>query len=840
MDFFKAQEQARKNTAWLVVWFVLAVMGIIALVYLASIVVPYAWREPELRSEVLAFGIFPLALYLLYRAWQEGVVVPLIIVAVVSAILTFFVMYSVWYMSESPLLRMEFRAQHELFASLPLWEFWNHPEWRMKALLMWICAIIFLAVLYLTVLIELGFKHFHINYTWLDIWLSLAVIVLTVFLFYHDQSAEVEQQVFTLWDSGRFLWVCLCIGGSIVLASLYKIWQISRYGGRLIAELLDGRVVTRDTKDSMEKRLVNVIEEMSIAAGIPAPVAYVLTYESSLNAFAAGLTTRDCVIGVTQGLLETMTRDELQGVIAHEVSHIVNGDSRLNLRIIGVLYGIHALTLMGRSLMRMPGVIAVFGHAVCMLGFIGVFFGRIIQAALSRQREYLADAAAVQFTRYPGGLISALQKLLETGSAIDSPQAVAASHLFLGVSDASDAFHAFLFDTHPSLTNRIRRLGGARLIQANEEARPSSTPVATFAEEYNVLVTHAAMPAPAGLTGQPKEITSASLKHVEALPANRPGSITINLPEEITPASLKHVEALLANLPDSITISLPEKITSESLNHVKALLASLPDVGSITISLPEKITSGSLNHATTLLDHLPNTLRQQSHNTIGATGILAGLLFSRQSGTREQQEKLLPSGVLPVAQSLYQWLNEQPEQGARYRLVWLDLILPTLREAHNTERQQVITLANDLIRADERVTPTKFAIYSLVHSSLLNPERGIKRSELRPEQLDKDISDLLALLAYAGHTDAETTEAAYQAAIACSPAQTQRPIPAKSELSLNKIAEVLFRLAFAAPPYREKLLIACEVAVQHDGKITPVENELLRAIKQSLDCPAPL
>ncbi|MCL2022595.1 MAG: M48 family metallopeptidase [Betaproteobacteria bacterium] len=827
MDFFKAQEQARKKTRWLVVLFALAVMVIIALVYLASIVVPYAWREPELRSEVLAFGILPLALYLLYRAWHAEISFSFImlIVALTLGVFCFAMFY-----------------QAALTDSVA---FWEHPDRIIQVLALWVYVIAALALCY---------AFFADDQIVAGIMMSFACIVCTAIFYYYDQfpkveqqlfslldqSAEVEQQVFTLWDSGRFLWVCLCIGGSIVLASLYKIWQISRYGGRLIAELLDGRVVTRDTKDSMEKRLVNVIEEMSIAAGIPAPVAYVLTYESSLNAFAAGLTTRDCVIGVTQGLLETMTRDELQGVIAHEVSHIVNGDSRLNLRIIGVLYGIHALTLMGRSLMRMPGVIAVFGHAVCMLGFIGVFFGRIIQAALSRQREYLADAAAVQFTRYPGGLISALQKLLETGSAIDSPQAVAASHLFLGVSDASDAFHAFLFDTHPSLTNRIRRLGGARLIQANEEARPSSTPVATFAEEYNVLVTHAAMPAPAGLTGQPKEITSASLKHVEALPANRPGSITINLPEEITPASLKHVEALLANLPDSITISLPEKITSESLNHVKALLASLPDVGSITISLPEKITSGSLNHATTLLDHLPNTLRQQSHNTIGATGILAGLLFSRQSGTREQQEKLLPSGVLPVAQSLYQWLNEQPEQGARYRLVWLDLILPTLREAHNTERQQVITLANDLIRADERVTPTKFAIYSLVHSSLLNPERGIKRSELRPEQLDKDISDLLALLAYAGHTDAETTEAAYQAAIACSPAQTQRPIPAKSELSLNKIAEVLFRLAFAAPPYREKLLIACEVAVQHDGKITPVENELLRAIKQSLDCPAPL
>jgi hypothetical protein len=203
--------------------------------------------------------------------------------------------------------------------------------------------------------------------------------------------------------------------------------------------------------------------------------------------------------------------------------------------------------------------------------------------------------------------------------------------------------------------------------------------------------------------------------------------------------------------------------------------------------------------------------------------------------------QLVPSEALPTEQELYQRLSMQPEEMARYRLVWLDLVLPTLREVLEAERDQLLTMTKDLIRADGQVSPTEFAIYTLLRSSLLPPsERRVKRNELRLEQLDKDIADLLALLTYAGHDDAEIAQAAYQAAMACSPADVKHPFPAKAYLSLNRVSQALSRLALAAPPYCKKLLHACEVAVRYDGKITPVENELLRAFAQSLDCPAPL
>ncbi|MCL2075641.1 MAG: M48 family metallopeptidase [Betaproteobacteria bacterium] len=760
MDFFAAQADARRRSRWLVLWFVLGVMSIIALIYLVSIVVPHVWRDPELGSNVLAFGIVPLVLLLLYRAWREGIGFGFVFMVMASSFLVFCL---VALMSESA-------------------TFWVYPEWRVKALALWVCAIIALAACYTIYVSVYELISSNIDYAGSGILLSFAFIVLTVFYFYHDQSAEIEQQVFSLWDGRRLLWVCLFIGGGIAAASLFKIWQISRYGGRLIAEQLGGRIIMRDTYNTQERRLLNVIDEMSIAAGIPAPVAYVLTYESSLNAFAAGMTTKDCVIGVTQGLLNTMSRDEMQGVIAHEVAHIVNGDSRLNLKMIGALYGINALTLMGQGLMRMRGATAVFGYAVCVIGFIGVFFGRIIQAAVSRQREYLADASAAQFTRNPAGLVSALRKLRDGGSEIESPQAIAASHLFLGASDIPSAFRAFLFDTHPSLTDRILRLGGIMLDQPDEKARP---PVAAFAEENNIPV----------LVGNPHA----------AMPDISPAAMA-------TAATAATIAATAAATSTAAAVGQPEEISPESL-QAQILLAEIPVV-----------------------------LRQSAYGFGGATGLLAGLLFSRQSDIREQQEKMLPSGgARVVAQNLYQWLNEQPEQGARYRLVWLDLILPTLREALPAERQQVITLTKDLIRADGQVNPTEFALYSLLRGALLSPsDQQVKRSELRLEQLDKDISDVLALLAYSGHADADEAEAAYQAAIACSPAQTQHSIPAKSELSLNKISDALAHLALAAPLYRKKLLEACAVAVQHDSKITPVENELLCAFAQSLDCPAPL
>jgi Zn-dependent protease with chaperone function len=257
--------------------------------------------------------------------------------------------------------------------------------------------------------------------------------------------------------SELLLWITLGTLAVILAGSAFKTLQLAG-GGSVVAELLGGRLIDSNTSDTDERKLLNVVEEMSIASGVPVPQVYVMEDEAGINAFAAGHSTSDAAISVTRGCMKLLSRDELQGVIAHEFSHILNGDMRLNLRLMGLVFGILCLTVIGRVLIRTRGrknPLPLVGLALIVVGWAGVFFGRLIQAAVSRQRELLADAAAVQFTRNPAGLAGALKKIggLAYGSRIESPHAEEASHLFF----ANGLGNSF-FSTHPPLTERIRAL----------------------------------------------------------------------------------------------------------------------------------------------------------------------------------------------------------------------------------------------------------------------------------------------------------------------------------------------------------------------------------------------
>jgi Zn-dependent protease with chaperone function len=279
--------------------------------------------------------------------------------------------------------------------------------------------------------------------------------------------ARVRPAIMALWNPRVFLFAVSATVTVVGLGSLYKIAQL-RGGGSTVAQSLGGRRVDPDSTRLEERRLLNVVEEMAIASGIPVPEVFVLDREPGINAFAAGNTTSDSVIGVTNGTLQLLRRDELQGVVAHEMSHILNGDSRINLRAIGLLHGIFLLALIGRFLIRGStynrkkegaGVV-LLGLGLLSIGSIGVFFGRMIQSSISRQRELLADASAVQFTRDTEGLVGALKKIGGAGSSsyLETPRADEASHIFF--SDAIRRLRLFtgLFRTHPPLGDRIRKL----------------------------------------------------------------------------------------------------------------------------------------------------------------------------------------------------------------------------------------------------------------------------------------------------------------------------------------------------------------------------------------------
>lgn len=269
-----------------------------------------------------------------------------------------------------------------------------------------------------------------------------------------------------------FLWVA---GGTLLVVgcgSLYKVSQLGG-GGATVAKMLGGRLINRNSMDAEERRVLNVVEEMAIASGMPVPPVYMMDNEESINAFAAGLTPGNAVIGVTRGCVRLLNRDELQGVIAHEFSHIFNGDMRLNIHLLGVLNGILVIALVGYFVMRgsifgrvrsrnskdnSGAVILIMGLALMIIGYVGVFFAKLIKSAVSRQREFLADASAVQFTRNPAGLAGALGKIggYIYGSHINSVHAEEASHMFF--SNGMKSSFINMLSTHPPLEERIRRI----------------------------------------------------------------------------------------------------------------------------------------------------------------------------------------------------------------------------------------------------------------------------------------------------------------------------------------------------------------------------------------------
>lgn len=250
----------------------------------------------------------------------------------------------------------------------------------------------------------------------------------------------------------------------ILIASLYKSMEL-RAGGGMVARLMGGTLVPPDTRSPQLRRLRNIVEEIAIASGVPVPEIYVMEQEAGLNAFAAGYVPADAAVAVTQGCLDKLSRDELQGVIAHEFSHILNGDMRLNIRLMGILFGILVLAIIGRKIMRISaeaddirplvaGVTA--GFVLMLIGYIGYFFGQMIKAGVSRQREFLADASAVQFTRQSLGIAGALRKIggVRVGSRLHAARTEEASHMLFGDGVGYSQF----FATHPPLFERIRRI----------------------------------------------------------------------------------------------------------------------------------------------------------------------------------------------------------------------------------------------------------------------------------------------------------------------------------------------------------------------------------------------
>jgi Zn-dependent protease with chaperone function len=293
---------------------------------------------------------------------------------------------------------------------------------------------------------------------------AIDVVVLLVLRGSAGQGAPLPAGAIVFWTSCAVL-------ATIAVASLFRTASLSS-GGGAVARALGATLVSPDTGNPQHRRLRNVVEEMAIASGVPVPQIYVLEQEAAINAFAAGYSPADAAVTVTRGALDTLTRDELQGVVAHEFSHVLNGDMRLNIRLMGLLFGILVIGIIGREVLtwaprgrynsrdsRNGSGLYLVALALMVLGYIGVFFGRLIKAGVSRQREYLADASAVQFTRQTAGLAGALKKAagLDAGTRLVNTNAEEVAHMLFG----DGVGYSALFATHPPLLSRIRRLDPA-------------------------------------------------------------------------------------------------------------------------------------------------------------------------------------------------------------------------------------------------------------------------------------------------------------------------------------------------------------------------------------------
>jgi Zn-dependent protease with chaperone function len=309
---------------------------------------------------------------------------------------------------------------------------------------------------------------------WLVFLFVLAVVIIiividiAILVAFGFMNTEEQQALF---NAGTFKEnLPMLAGGAVVtaaviaIASLFKTASL-RSGGGKVARDLGGVLVEADARDPLRRRLYNVVEEIALASGIAVPEIYVLEQESGINAFAAGFTPADAAVAVTRGALEKLDRSELQGVIAHEFSHIFNGDMRLNIRLMGALFGILMLSLIGRRVLHGSyyvgrsknnngGAIVLIAVVVMLVGYIGLFFGRWIKSAVSRQREYLADASAVQFTRDPDGIAGALKKIaVYSDASYLNVETEEVSHMLFGNGEKVS-----MFSTHPPLNQRIQRI----------------------------------------------------------------------------------------------------------------------------------------------------------------------------------------------------------------------------------------------------------------------------------------------------------------------------------------------------------------------------------------------
>lgn len=591
-------------------------------------------------------------------------------------------------------------------------------------------------------------------------------------------ASSAGPYVYPWWDPGAFAGVTVAGVLFIALASWSKSISL-RKGGSVVAEMLGGRPVRPDTQDPAERRLLHVAEEMAIASGVPVPKVYVLAEEKGINAFAAGHTPDDAAVAVTRGTLKNLNRAELQGVIAHEFSHILNGDMRLNIRLMGVLFGILVIGIIGEILTRVGAtgrssrrgtpVIAIAGLLAMVIGYIGTTVGRIIQAAVSRQREFLADSSAVQFTRDPSGIGGALKKIggLAQGSRIRSPRAAEASHMFFALG-LKPALFSGLFATHPPLVERIKRVDPSfdgRFPKAMIEGEEPFAPAAEGAANLDGLVR--GLRESAGFASDP----------------------------------------------------------ANTVGRVGRPAGGGPLLGAALIGL------------------VPPRVREMVQSPPGAATAVTALFLDEDESARAAQRAILATSDGGDVDAVERAAKELGGMDARARLTIADLAAPALRDLTPGERERFLARIGALVDADRTTTLFEFTLRWIVGHRLGREGRPPGPPRFRSlGPVLREFAILLGALAREGAGgDEGAARAAFAKGVARVPGlgKTALPFDPSAPTSFELVAAALDRFGEVSYPVKETVVSACAHTALSDRKITPEEAELLRVVSIALDCPMP-
>ncbi len=619
---------------------------------------------------------------------------------------------------------------------------------------------------------------------------SLAVIF-TVAAIYLLVTASVVLSVAE--DQPPLSWwqpmVLLYAGGATLLVigigSLIKMSQLSA-GGQVVAEALGGHLIHPDSRDPDERRLLNVVEEMAIASGCPVPPVYLID-DNSINAFAAGYSHDSAVIGVTRGCSKILSRDQLQGVMAHEFSHIVHGDMRLNIRLTGVIFGIMAIGFIGFVLFRFIGPsmlysrggggkdngaavgigIMVAGIALIIVGAIGTMCGRLIQAAVSRQREFLADASAVDYTRNPRGIAGALRKIggLDDGNGLKQSAASEYQHFFFTSALST------MFATHPPLEQRIERIENRPF-----EGEAVTESIDTPAEGLSAAA--AGFAAGGAAKGRNLQMRSADTVRETMSQFGTPD-----------PVHLAYARAVLSLIPDKIREAVHDPIGAEAT----CLLLLVDDDKEIS--------------------------KKQGQ-----------LLDGKLSDTLKHELSRLNPIVLPAVQ-------RSPE----LRMVLVDMAMPALARLSSEHLDVFLMSIQDMIHADGRLDRFEWLLGRLLVRHVDHIRRGPskEKSPRRPlKKMSVEARLILAMIAWSGARSEDQAIASFRASAGAA-GLGNLDFPSRGDCSIAALDHALDSLALLRYKDRGVVLQAAIEGVCEDGMATRAEVELLRALSSALDCPMP-